>query len=150
MDTQSQHWLPLTEYALRSGMSISTLRRRIKASTIEYKMEDGRYLIRGDELSEGGGNLGYASSDGATRSMEPEASALARLAREKISAGLSTQEVEQIREELKRMQDENLLRWKMLEARVVGLAKKMEFVSDQLAEAKMLVKIFEERLDQRG
>lgn len=135
MHAESHHWLPLTEYALRSGMSISTLRRRIKASTIDYKMEEGRYLIRSDELVEGS-SAGFTSSDH-TRFPEIEASA-------------SSRDLDQLREEMKRGQEEALLRWKALEARVAGLAKKMELVSDQLAEAKMLVKIFEERLDQRG
>ncbi|MGZ3713235.1 MAG: hypothetical protein ACXVBE_15835, partial [Bdellovibrionota bacterium] len=52
METQSNQWLPLTEYALRSGMSISTLRRKIKANSIQFKMEDGRYLIASDKFSE--------------------------------------------------------------------------------------------------
>ena len=49
---QTQTWLPLTEYALRSGISISTLRRKIKSNGIDYRMEEGRYLIRSDEMSE--------------------------------------------------------------------------------------------------
>ena len=48
------------------------------------------------------------------------------------------------------MQDDNVLRWKALEARVSGIAKKLEFFSEQMAEAKMLVKLFEEKLDHRA
>ena len=39
------HWLPLTEYANKYKVSISTLRRRIKAEDIQFMFEDGKYLI---------------------------------------------------------------------------------------------------------
>ncbi|MCX7979246.1 MAG: hypothetical protein N2578_09610 [Bdellovibrionaceae bacterium] len=40
-----QSWLPLTEYAAKHGISISTLRRRIKSSDIQFKFSGGKYLI---------------------------------------------------------------------------------------------------------
>lgn len=39
------NWLPLTEYSSKYQVSISTLRRRIKADEIKYQFKDGRYLI---------------------------------------------------------------------------------------------------------
>jgi hypothetical protein len=39
------NWLPLTEYSSKYQVSISTLRRRIKAEDIKYQFADGRYLI---------------------------------------------------------------------------------------------------------
>jgi hypothetical protein len=41
----SLNWLPLTEYSSKYQVSISTLRRRIKADEIKYQLRDGRYLI---------------------------------------------------------------------------------------------------------
>lgn len=41
----STNWLPLTEYSTKHNVSISTLRRRIKANDIKYRLDDGRYLI---------------------------------------------------------------------------------------------------------
>lgn len=38
-------WLPLAEYSLKHKVSISTLRRKIKAADIEYRLEDGKYFI---------------------------------------------------------------------------------------------------------
>jgi hypothetical protein len=38
-------WLPLTEYSSKYQVSISTLRRRIKANDIEYQLKEGRYLL---------------------------------------------------------------------------------------------------------
>jgi hypothetical protein len=41
-------WIPLLEYALKKGVSLSTLRRHIKAGKIPFKVEDGRYLLFDD------------------------------------------------------------------------------------------------------
>ncbi len=42
----TQEWLTLQEYSNKYKVSISTLRRRIKAREIEYTFNNGRYLIR--------------------------------------------------------------------------------------------------------
>ena len=39
------NWLILTDFASKYKISVSTLRRRIKAGTIKHKFEDGRYLL---------------------------------------------------------------------------------------------------------
>jgi hypothetical protein len=158
METSSSHWLPLTEYALRSGMSISTLRRKIKSNTIDFKMEEGRYLIRSDDLSEAAPVMGFASSDSAPRIPNERASLSAPALPQPSPASVtapaaaapSPTELAQLREEFRRMQEDNLLRWKALEARVAGLVRKVEFFTEQMAETKMLVKIFEEKLDHRA
>ena len=38
-------WLSLTEYSLKHHVSISTLRRKIKADDIQYKLDDGKYYL---------------------------------------------------------------------------------------------------------
>ncbi len=38
-------WLPLTDYSTKYKVSVSTLRRRIKAEDIRYRFEDGKYFI---------------------------------------------------------------------------------------------------------
>ena len=45
-------WLPLAEYSMKHQVSISTLRRRIKAEDIQYRFEDGKYLILDDESNQ--------------------------------------------------------------------------------------------------
>ena len=42
----TQNWLPLMEYSAKNRVSVSTLRRRIKAGEIEYKLIEGKYLLR--------------------------------------------------------------------------------------------------------
>jgi hypothetical protein len=38
-------WIPLMDYAMKNGVSLSTLRRYIKAGKISYKSEHGKYFI---------------------------------------------------------------------------------------------------------
>ena len=48
-------WLTLQEYSNKLGLSISTLRRKIKCRDIEYTFKDGRYFLKapaeGEDLS---------------------------------------------------------------------------------------------------
>lgn len=153
---QPNVWLPLTEYALRSGMSISTLRRKIKSNAVEYKMEEGRYLIRFDEFEEEPPlvpTIGFASTDAPQvrpALPKPEPKAVVKPAVEAPQQAAILDEIRKIREELHLNKDEGSLRWRALEARVAGLAKKLEQFTEQMAELKMLVKIFEEKLDSRA
>lgn len=43
--TSNGVWLPLVEYSLKSGVSLSTIRRKIKGNSIPYRLEKGKYLI---------------------------------------------------------------------------------------------------------
>lgn len=38
-------WLPIIEYSVKTGVSLSTVRRKIKSGTIQYRLDKGRYLI---------------------------------------------------------------------------------------------------------
>lgn len=46
------NWLILTDFASKYKISVSTLRRRIKAGTIKHKFEDGRYLLADEAPAE--------------------------------------------------------------------------------------------------
>lgn len=50
-----QPWLPLTDYSTKYKVSVSTLRRRIKAEDIQFRFQDGKYLIY-DEAPTGAGS----------------------------------------------------------------------------------------------
>ena len=41
-------WVPIMDFAVSRGVSLSTLRRYIKTNRIPFKMEGGRYLIPED------------------------------------------------------------------------------------------------------
>ena len=48
MDMDSGNWIPLVEFSVQKGISLSTLRRYIKANKIPWKLVDGRYLVMDD------------------------------------------------------------------------------------------------------
>jgi hypothetical protein len=43
-------WLPLTDYATKYKISVSTLRRRIKGDDIKFRFEDGKYFIMDEPM----------------------------------------------------------------------------------------------------
>ncbi|MFS4458897.1 hypothetical protein [Bdellovibrio sp. HCB2-146] len=43
-------WLPLMDYSTKHKISVSTLRRRIKANDIKYRFEDGKYFIMDEPM----------------------------------------------------------------------------------------------------
>src|SRR4051812_7636118 len=47
-ELSNEQWIPILDYAVLRGVSTSTLRRYIKAKKIQYKIENGRYLLRAD------------------------------------------------------------------------------------------------------
>lgn len=50
MVESSDSWLPLTEYSTKHKISVSTLRRRIKADDIKFRFEDGKYFIMDEPM----------------------------------------------------------------------------------------------------
>ena len=44
--TEEADWISLMDYATQYGVSLSTLRRHIKANKLQFKVEHGRYLLR--------------------------------------------------------------------------------------------------------
>ena len=42
---RNNNWLSLSEYSSRYGVSVSTLRRRIKGSQVKFKMINGKYFL---------------------------------------------------------------------------------------------------------
>ncbi len=47
-DINSDGWVPLVEFSVKKGISLSTLRRYIKANKIPWKLLEGRYLVMDD------------------------------------------------------------------------------------------------------
>ncbi len=44
-EVTTNSWLPLADYSMKYKISVSTLRRRIKAEDIQFKFDDGKYLL---------------------------------------------------------------------------------------------------------
>lgn len=55
-------WLPLTDYATKYKISVSTLRRRIKADDISYQFQDGKYYISDEPINTINTNLKFSPS----------------------------------------------------------------------------------------
>jgi hypothetical protein len=64
-------WIPLMDYAMKKGVSLSTLRRHIKANKIQYRVENGRYLLFVEE----NGNIASAKPASAAAPAPKAASA---------------------------------------------------------------------------
>jgi hypothetical protein len=47
-DLDSEKWIPLVEFSVQKGISLSTLRRYIKSNKIPWKLLEGRYLVMDD------------------------------------------------------------------------------------------------------
>ncbi len=45
-------WIPIVDYSVLSGISMSTLRRYIKTNRIKWKIEGGKYLIPAEAVVE--------------------------------------------------------------------------------------------------
>lgn len=48
-----QGWMPLNEYSTKYNMSISTLRRRIRNSEVEFHFRDGKYWLKDETIPRG-------------------------------------------------------------------------------------------------
>ena len=48
---QTTQWLALLSYSAKYGISLSTLRRRIKNQSISFKQENGKYFIEDDGVT---------------------------------------------------------------------------------------------------
>ena len=57
LDLESEKWIPLVEFSVQKGISLSTLRRYIKSNKIPWKLLEGRYLVMDD------GSFSTAKSD---------------------------------------------------------------------------------------
>lgn len=44
-ESSKEVWLPLLEYSVQTGVSMSTLRRHIKSQRIRFKIDDGKYWV---------------------------------------------------------------------------------------------------------
>ena len=45
-------WLPLIEYSVKSGLSLSTIRRKIKSNSVHFRLDKGKYFILFEETGE--------------------------------------------------------------------------------------------------
>lgn len=68
---ETQVWLPITEYAGKYRVSISTLRRRIKSGEVEYSFQEGKYLIKDSPIPKTAANVSVPSQATASATVAP-------------------------------------------------------------------------------
>ena len=112
-------WIDLVEYASKFGISQSTLRRRIRSSTVTFKMERGKYLVQDsvDALKAAPLFSRNASNDAPRQSIKSNLQ------------GFDDSAVTQLRDECLRMTEEN------------------RRLKSQLAELETLVSVLESELN---
>jgi len=110
-------WLTLVDYSHRTGVSLSTLRRYIKAEKIPYRLEQGKYLIR---------------FDGTASALSPVTSPAspAPLARPSQMSGITPV-----------LSQQALLQH---QKRIQELEIALRFAREEIAELKMLVSLYEQ------
>jgi len=106
-------WLPITEYAVKNQVSVSTIRRKIKNQELKHKLEGGKYFIL----------------DATEATKKPKAQNDEVL----DFAERSMKEIAKLNQELITEKDEIILNQK----------KKMQELQEELAELKMLVTLLE-------
>ena len=92
---EMSNWLPITEYSLKNGISISTIRRKIKNKTLESKIENGKYFIL-DALTDYEINENKPDADGLVTFAENSISTISKLNHELIEEKdkiIKTQEI---------------------------------------------------------
>lgn len=139
-------WLPLIEYSVKSGISLSTIRRKIKSNSIPYRLENGRYLILYQE--KGGkrvpqrtypnsGGFGYTTDLGKARPPAPAARPVAAL--EEREDAETVQMLCEAFEHALREKDE----------RIQLLEKVAAELEERVNELRLLVRVLEEKYEVR-
>src|SRR4051812_39569036 len=120
-------WVPLMDYAMKTGISLSTLRRHIKANKIRYKLEDGRYLLE------------YRG--GADRGLPPQPQAQPPKQKQPASQAAVAQPTPQ-------SSDSALVA--QLQARVSRMSQELKKAHEEIAELKTLIAFYEETMGMGG
>ena len=144
-------WLPLIEYSVKSGISLSTIRRKIKSNAIQYKLENGRYLIFSGQRK--GIEQSTQSSPPATRHVaEPGQCQLAATAKTVgpcVPAESNVDTLPAVERSVSMVSEafEHALREK--EKRVRLLETRNAELQERLEELRLLVQVLEEKYEVR-
>lgn len=121
-------WLPLVEYSIKSGLSLSTIRRKIKSNALPFRLEKGKYFL-------------LFSSEGATAAPE----APVEIPRATFVAPVAPRMPEPPAPMRHAASDDSELQAK--EERIQFLERRNLELEDQLQELRLLVKVLEEKYE---
>lgn len=129
-------WLPLTEYSVKSGVSLSTIRRKIKSNSIKFRLDKGRYLILFSDMNNTAARQAPLSPDSGRRQAEE---ILLRTMPESRDIESSVRMVSDAFEHALREKDE----------RIRLLEKRSHELEERLKELQLLVRVLEEKYEVR-
>ncbi|RYZ63730.1 MAG: hypothetical protein EOP09_17175 [Proteobacteria bacterium] len=116
-------WVPLMEYAVNKGVSISTLRRYIKLQKVKYRIEGGKYFLWDDE---GASRFAYPIPEASLSESHPASSHyLASALQPSLDESATLQRIKRLESSLQAAQEE-------------------------ISELKMLVSLYEDQLHTRA
>lgn len=123
-------WLPLIEYSVKTGVSLSTIRRKIKSNSIPYRLEKGRYLILHAAVGHTP-TLNISVPKTAETSTSPK------------------EEVVEVEDSLRMVTDALEYALKEKEERIQLLERRNRELEDRLNELRLLVQVLEEKYEVR-
>lgn len=143
-------WLPITEYSVKSGMSLSTIRRKIKSNSIAYRLERGKYLILFEnkgQVKQPESTPSFSSAPTAAR-MQHDGLAMTKLPTHQVKRE-SIVRFEQDDDAFHMVTDayEHALHEK--NERIKLLEKRNKELEDRLNELRLLVQVLEEKYEVR-
>lgn len=118
-------WLPLIEYSVKTGVSLSTIRRKIKSNSIQYRLEKGRYLI--------------LHQQGAARSQPTQS----------LNIPVSHSEEAEEDDSIRMVSEAFEYALKEKEERIALLERRNRELEDRLNELRLLVQVLEEKFEVR-
>jgi hypothetical protein len=117
-------WMTLMDYAAKNGVSLSTLRRHIKAQKLIYKIEEGRYLLWDEDP-----NSSPSQSD----------------LYQKPASHPTHQAVHQLTNQPTN-QNDPLNSVQILQARLQRVTQDLKHAQEEIAELKTLIALYEEKI----
>jgi len=134
-------WLPLTEYAVRSGVSLSTIRRKIKTNSIQFRLDRGRYLIFLDN-----GESALKKLDTHHELEDVTEPAAQPAARERLNEDSQLPLVERTIRMISQAFEHTL---KEKDERILLLERRARELEERLSELRTLVRVLEEKFEVR-
>ena len=118
-------WLPITEYAVKNRVSVSTIRRRIKNQELKHKLEGGKYFVLDDGESSPAQSLRTQNNELNCNSVEEVLEFAER----------SMKEITKLNQELITEKD----------TIITTQRKKIQTLQEELSELKMLIALLEKK-----
>ncbi len=115
-------WVPLMDYAVKKGVSISTLRRYIKLQKVKYRIDGGKYLLWDDEAE---ARFAYPPSSSSSVHSSPAVFNSLPVQQQSLEEGAYLQRIKKLEASLQAAQEE-------------------------ISELKMLVSLYEDQLHSRA